>query len=89
MTLPEAIACQFFNAGCPSKISAQTLAVVLLTKEIPVGSPPHSSNTAKRFPLGLSHERGTWYLRLIASSRLHKLDKQSKLDSPKASLPSL
>lgn len=35
---------------------------VLLTKEILVGSPPHSSNTTNRLPLGFSQERGTWYL---------------------------
>lgn len=34
---------------------------VLLSKEILVGSPPHSSNTTNRLPLGFSHERGTWY----------------------------
>lgn len=34
------------------------LQAVLVAKEIPVGSPPHSSNTTNRFPVGFSHDRG-------------------------------
>jgi hypothetical protein len=36
---------------------------VLFTREIPLGSPPHSSSTMTRLLVGFSHERGTWYLK--------------------------
>ena len=29
----------------------------------PARSPPYSSSTTSRFPLGFSHDRGTWYHR--------------------------
>jgi hypothetical protein len=44
--------------------------VVLLPKEIPLGSPPHSSNTTIKFPFGYSQERGTWYLELRILSEI-------------------
>lgn len=39
------------------------LQAVLLTKEIPLGLPPHSSKITNWFPVGFSHERGRWYLK--------------------------
>lgn len=41
------------------------LSTSLLTKNIPFGSPPHSSNTTNKLPVGFSHDRGTWYLKLL------------------------
>ena len=61
LTLLEPIICEFFRDGCPSKISAQTLSIVLFTRVIPAGLPPNSSSTINWFPLGFSQDRGTWY----------------------------
>lgn len=56
----------FKFAGSPPEISQTQL---LATKEILVGSPPHSSNTTNEFPLGcFNHEQGTWYLKTTALS---------------------
>lgn len=63
--LPQDLICHFLSVGCHSEMKAQALPVVLLTNEIPVGSPPHSSNTTKRFAVGYSQELGTWYLKYI------------------------
>lgn len=59
----------FFFPFFPTKIY-HLFCAVLLTREIPVGSPPCSSNTTNRFPFGCSHERGTWYLILLGSLNL-------------------
>lgn len=48
-------------------IPFRVLYLDLLTREIPVGLPPHSSNTTNKFPLGFSHDRGTWYLKFTSS----------------------
>ena len=66
LTLPEACICQLMRFGCHSKISAHTLSISLLTKNIPFGSPANSSKTTSKFPVGFSHERGTWYLKILA-----------------------
>lgn len=63
------------NEKKKKKIIVVAVYVVLLSKEIQCGSPPHSSNTTNRFPLGFSHERGTWYLRVTSSLSLFKIDK--------------
>lgn len=34
----------------------------LFTREMPVGSPPHSSKRTNKFSFGLSQDRGRWYL---------------------------
>ena len=48
----------------PEKMDSEAIFLdVLLTREIPLGSPPHSSSTTIRFADGFSHERGTWYLK--------------------------
>lgn len=52
-----------FNEAAKNALT-NNVYIVLLTKEIPLGSPPHSSNTTNRFPFDFSHERGTWYLGL-------------------------
>lgn len=49
----------------------------LLTKEILVGSPPHSSKMTRRFPVGFSHEIGTWYL-WMNWQRLHYYQSRKK-----------
>lgn len=61
-TFPEDCICQFIRVGCHSLILTHTLSTSLLTRWIPFGSPPHSSNTTNRFPVGFNQERGTWYL---------------------------
>jgi hypothetical protein len=41
--------------------------VVRVARLTPARSPPYSSSTTSRFPLGFSHDRGTWYLQRNAS----------------------
>lgn len=46
--------------GCDSETREHMLCVSLVAKDSCVGSPPASSNNTTTFPLGCSHERGTW-----------------------------
>lgn len=72
VTLPDACICQFIRVGCHSNISEQTLSISLLTREMPFGSPPHSSKTTNKFPVGYNHDRGMWYHLCEASPQLLK-----------------
>lgn len=72
LTLPDARICQFIRFGCHSNISAQTLSISLLTRDIPFGSPPHSSKTTNKFPVGYNHERGMWYLKSLSIDELSR-----------------
>lgn len=81
LTLPDACIFQFIRVGCHSKISEQTLSISLWTREIPFGSPPHSSKTTNKFPVGYNHERGMWYLKSLGydelSQRFHFSSRKS------------
>lgn len=48
--------------GWDSEMWEHKLPVSLVAKDSCVGSPPVSSNNTRVFPLGCSHDRGTWYL---------------------------
>jgi hypothetical protein len=47
--------------------------VVLVASATPVRSPPYSSSTTSRLPLGFSHDRGTWYLKTYALEEIENV----------------
>lgn len=59
---PELSVRKFSTVGWCSKASAQTLVVVLFTRDIFDASPPSSSKSTTRFCFGFNHDLGTWYL---------------------------
>jgi hypothetical protein len=47
--------------------------VVLVASATPARSPPYSSSSTSRLPLGFSHDRGTWYLKTYALEEIQHL----------------